>query len=91
MKWYNPVSWFKNSEQECFVEVMLDGVFGKVYDSRPDLPHVLRVVEASRKEVEAALSGRSFNWGTIHSHWRHYLEIEGFFAATFQDVKKYLH
>lgn len=94
MKWYDPRSWFRDikANNDAFVEVILDGGFGTVYASQPKEPKcsILRVVNTTKKELEEVLEGKQFNWNNIHSHWRHYLELHGFYAAELEDVKKYL-
>jgi hypothetical protein len=86
--------------QGAFVEVMLDYGFGRTEAGRPDdLPSFqiensrtacLYITDIDAEDAKTKLAGRRFDWHTIHSHWRHYLELEGFHKATWKQVQEYL-
>lgn len=91
MKWLKNL--FKRSIPGAFVEVHLDYGFGQIVDGasgdKPFRP-CLHITDLSATLAKKALAGKRFDWHAIHSHWRHYMEIEGFHAATWEEVQKYL-
>lgn len=93
---FNPLKWFRNTTTGVFVEVFLDYGFGKIIKAtsiadKGPFKHTLYIPDLSLEKAEKVLKGRKFDWGIIHSHWRHYLELEKrFYKASWEDVQKYL-
>lgn len=98
MKWFKNL--FKRKTAGTFVEVRLDYEFLRIEPARTgDLPFTpcLHIIDLDPESAAKKLIGKRFDWGAGQvdgcapfSHWRHYLEIEGFQTATWEEVKKYL-
>ncbi len=85
-----------------FVDVHLDYEFralspGTKGATTGPYPHTLHITDLSPALAEQALAGKRFDWhaGTApglapFSHWRHNLELGGFHAAPWDEVKLYL-
>jgi hypothetical protein len=84
---------FRKKTGGAFVEVFLDYGFGHIVDAtsgeRP-FPHCLHITDLSPDMATKALAGVRFDWNLIHSHWRHFLEIEGFYQVEWVEMQDYL-
>lgn len=92
MKWIKKI--FRKTVG-TFVSVDLDYGFGPMVEGVKDatkgpFAHTLHITDLSLKEASKALDGKRFDWHKIHSHWRHYLEINGFHSTTWSEAEKYL-
>lgn len=88
---------FKRTTYGTYVEVFLDRGFGRIEPCHePEMPPkdwakrgkagIVRVMDAGPEEVKEKLSNRQFDWGTIHSHTRYYIEIKGYHEMSLKQV-----
>ena len=89
------IRWIKklfSRTEGAFVDVVLDYDFqafsaGHRGATTGPYRHTLHVTDLAPALTEKALTGKRFDWHVIPSHWRHDLEIKGFHAAKWDDVK----
>lgn len=91
MTWYKPWTWFKRKAQTgAFVDVMLDKGFGIPGEAKSGFGCILHITDLSPSLAYKAIVGKAFDWHVIPFAWRHNLEISGFHAAPWDEVKLYL-
>ncbi len=98
MKWLKKL--FSRKTEGTFVEVHMDYGFLRIEAARTgDLPFTpcLHIIDLDPEKAAKRLKGKRFDWGAgvaegyaPFSHWRHGLEINGFFVTTWAAVQKYL-
>lgn len=97
MKWLKHL--WHGKPDGAFVEVHLDYGFGRIEAAAGERPFkpCLHITDLTLAQAKKALHGKRFDWHSStapgcapFSHWRHYLELEGFHTATWAEVQKYL-
>lgn len=74
----------------AYVGVDLHKGFGAIAGRQNEGAPALHITDLSPKQAEKALGGKAFDWHTIPAAWLHNLELKGFHAATWDEVKQYL-
>lgn len=93
---WNPKRWFEPHAYGTYVEVILDGGFGRIEpctdpDQAPDFRPLLYIRGEHPSTITALLTGRRFNWHTFPMFHRAELELGAqFLCLPLGEVKRAL-